>query len=111
MNIHSLPRHPRSPPARQTRRSVKDVSGQSVKDVMGLNTLKSKGAAPALQTKPSGLPPNKPSAGRAELQKDLKTPFRPEGRRALGSTKQNTRPTTQRTTQREAPPQEPQKSK
>src|SRR5260370_35573880 len=51
MNIHSLPRHPRSPPARQTRRSVKDVWGKSVKDVMGLNTLKPKGAAPAQKQK------------------------------------------------------------
>src|SRR5260370_23291966 len=40
MKIHSVPPHPRSPPARQTRRSVKDVSGQSVKDVMGLNILR-----------------------------------------------------------------------
>src|SRR5258708_17391743 len=40
MNIHSSPRHPRSPPARKSRRRVKDVPGQSVKDVMGLNTLR-----------------------------------------------------------------------
>jgi hypothetical protein len=36
----------RPPPTLETHRSVKNVPGQSVKDVMGLNTLNPKGAAP-----------------------------------------------------------------
>src|SRR2546430_8031265 len=39
MNVHTPPRHP-LPPALETRWSVKDVPGRSVKDVMGLNILR-----------------------------------------------------------------------
>src|SRR5260370_41860388 len=92
MNIHSLPRHPRSPPARQTRRSVKDVSGQSVKDVMGLNTLKTKGGAPVKPT--AGTTP----AGRA-LDYELIPPSEDEGGAPANH---NTNCKTTRTTNRKA---------